>query len=48
VVANVVFHDLVATPTPHDLLDYHQPHEEGKSAVVIKEEMRGNVKPIVE
>jgi len=49
VIANIVFHDLVASPAPHDLLDYHRPHEEwGEWVRVIKEEMRGNVKPIVE
>ena len=39
-----MFHDLVASPTPHDLLDYHQPHDEPKWAGAIKEEMTGNVK----
>ena len=29
-VANVVFHDLVATPAPHDLLDHHGPHAPGE------------------
>ena len=46
-IANIVFHDLVATPTPHNLLDYHRPHNEGKRAGAIKEEMAGNVKQIV-
>jgi hypothetical protein len=48
VIADIVFHDLVAGPTPHDLFDYHQPHNEGKRAGAIKEEMGGNVKAIVE
>jgi len=39
-----MFHDLVASPAPHDLLDYYQPHREGKCVGAIKEEMRGNVK----
>ena len=43
-VADVVFHDLVASPTPHNLPDHHQPHREGKWAGAIKEEMGGNVK----
>jgi len=47
VIANIVFHDLVATPTPHNLLDYHRPHNEGKRAGAIKEEMAVNVKQIV-
>jgi len=46
-VADFMFHDFVAGPAPHDLLDYHQPHGERKiERVAIKEEMRGNVKGI--
>jgi hypothetical protein len=48
VIADFVFHDLVACPTPHDLFDHHQPHNEGKWVRAIKEEMGGNVKAIVE
>ncbi len=45
-IANFVFHDLVASPTPHDLLDYHQPHKQGKRVGAIKEETVGNVKEL--
>ncbi|HEV2120923.1 MAG TPA: hypothetical protein VGS11_12575 [Candidatus Bathyarchaeia archaeon] len=45
VVANIMFHDLVATPTPHDLLDRHRSHGREENWLgSIKEEMAGNVK----
>ena len=44
--ADIVFDDLVAAPAPHDLLDRHHSHDEGKREGAIKEEMAGNVKPV--
>ena len=43
-IANLVLHDFVAGPTPHDLLYCHHPHDDRKPARAVKEEMTRNVK----
>ena len=45
-IANIVFHDLVASPTPHNLPDRHRPHDGGNEARAIKEEMAGKLKSL--